>query len=580
MKKLPLTLFFVATIVLLVSLGYVLVSEPMVSRPSDMRYMDARLSIEDRAEILLSVMTLDEKIGQMALVEKGSITDMKDVSIYGIGAILSGGGGKPEENTPEGWKKMVLGFDTASRASRTGIPTLYGIDAVHGHANVPGATIFPHAIGLGVSRDPELVRKVAEATTEEVKATGISWVYSPNLDAPEDMRWGRVYEGFSSDPVLNGELGAAYVRGVQGDATSSVTMLATAKHYLGAGGMTWGSSSGATYKIDQGTTPEDEIKLRTSYLPPFKAAVDAGVWSVMAGLSSYGDIKVSANKYLLTDVLKEELGFQGFVVSDWYGVYEIPGGPYDNAITGINAGVDMLMLPYDYKAFILNVHRAVQTGAISEARIDDAVRRILHAKFAAGLFDAVPGGDLKVIGSAAHRSLAREAVSKSVVIKKDTSGVLSILSSAKKILVAGSAADNEGIQSGGWTIEWQGVDGEVPGATSLLEGMKQVAPTSTDILYSLRGEFASSTSADIGIAFVGEKPYAEGVGDNENPELTSEDRVAISALQKICKKVIVVIVSGRILNLPEESAGWDAIVYAWLPGSEGAGVADALFGAR
>ena len=379
--------------------------------------------------------------------------------------------------------------------------------------------------------------------------------------------------------MLNAALGVAYIRGIQGPATSAAKMIATAKHYIGAGGMVWGKSSGKDYKIDQGVTPEDEKKLRESYLPPFKAAVDAGVLSVMAGLNSYGDTKVSSNKYLLTDVLKDDLGFKGFVVSDWYGVYEISGGPYANAVTAINAGVDMVMLPYDYKAFIPNVEKAVRTGEISEERIDDAVRRILRAKFTAGLFDTIPGGDLGIIGSAEHRALAREAVSKSLVVSKNTNRALPLSNNVKKIVVAGSAADNEGMQSGGWTIDWQGVDGDVLGATSLLEGLKQVAPIDTEILYDLHADFASTTSvADIGIAFVGEKPYAEGWGDNENPELTSVDRVAIASLQKISKKVIVVIVSGRPLNLPPESIGWNTIVYAWLPGSEGAGVADRLFG--
>lgn len=548
----------------------------------DVLYKDASLPVEERVESLLSQMTLDEKIGQMALVEKNSVTEIRDVGEYGLGGLLSGGGAHPERNTPEGWLEMVGGFVDASRSSRLGIPVLYGIDAIHGHSNIPTATIFPHAIGLGAAGDAELVEDVARATTLEVAATGIVWTFSPNLDAPQDIRWGRAYEAFSSDAQTDADLGAAYIRGVQGAAADAPVALATAKHYLGAGGMRWGSTVDTDYRIDQGTTPADEDALREFYLPPFQAAVDAGVLSVMAGLNTYGDQRISANAYLLTDVLKGELGFKGFVVSDWYGVYALPEWKYDATVTAVNAGVDMLMLPFDYRVFINNVGIAVRIGDISEERIDDAVRRILRAKFAVGLFEEAPSSSLDVIGSDEHRALAREAVSRSLVLLKNEDETVPVSSGAGRILVAGSAADNTGRQSGAWTIDWQGVDGNVlPGATSVLAGIREVAGSDARIEYDAAARFGTDGGlADVGIAVVGEKPYAEGMGDNENPTLTAEDLAVISSLERASKKVIVVIVSGRPLLLPAAADQWDAIIAAWLPGSEGGGVADALFGKK
>ncbi len=555
---------------------------PLFRFGSDMRYRDAKLPVEARIESLLSQMTLAEKIGQMALVEKNSVHDSNDIAHYGLGGMLSGGGAKPENNTPQGWLAMVRGYEDASRRSRLGIPVLYGIDAIHGNSNVPGATIFPHAIGLGASGERELVKKIGEATAEEVKAIGISWIFSPNLDAPQDIRWGRVYEAYSSDARINADLGSAFIEGVQGTSTGKVSMLATAKHYLGAGAMAWGTSSGKEYLIDQGTTPPDESAMRQFYLPPFKAAVHAGVLSVMVGLNSYGPQKMSTNSYLLTTVLKNELGFKGFVVSDWYGVYEIPGGKYAAAVKAINAGVDMAMLPYDYTIFSQDVTEAVRKGDIAQARIDDAVRRILRAKFTVGLFEEKSPADISVIGSKADRDLAREAVAKSLVLLKNEQKVLPVPANTERIFVSGSAADNTGRQSGGWTIEWQGIDGNtIQGATSLLQGIRETAPRGTEIIYDSTGKFVNEKrAADIGIAIVGEKPYSEGVGDTPHPTLSDEDLAAISVLRKVSEKVVVIIVSGRPLLLPKESLGWDAIVAAWLPGSEGAGVADVLFGKK
>lgn len=532
-----------------------------------------------RVDELLSRMTLEEKIGQMTLVERNSISD-DDVRSYAIGAVLSGGGGKPADNTAEGWRTMVENFQSAAKQSRLGIPLLYGVDAIHGHSNIPGATIFPHEIGLGAAHNTALVEQIAKYTSEEVVATNINWNFMPSLDEPRDMRWGRTYENFGQDVELVSKLGAAYVRGEQAflPGTNWLSVLGTAKHYIGAGSMLWGTSVNRTYKIDQGQTPANEVALRQEYLPPFQAAINADVGSVMVGLNEWGTTRMAASKYLITDVLKEELNFKGFVVSDWYGVYKIPGGNYFATVTAINAGVDMVMVPFDYKPFIKNVQTAVERGDISQARIDDAVRRILAAKFSLGLFDTRPTVPLEVIGSADHRALARTAVQQSLVLLKNDD-VFPLNTTAQNIIVAGSAADNVGMQCGGWTIEWQGVDGNwLPNTTSIWQGIKSSAPLGTVVDYQRDGRFGSGPLADIGIAIVGEKPYAEGVGDKVNPSISPADQAVIARLRAKSKKLVVIIVSGRPLSLGKALTTSDALVAAWLPGSEGAGVADVLFG--
>lgn len=557
----------------------------LVVPPLDALYRLSSASTEERIQDLLSRMSLQEKIGQMALVEKNSVQERADVATYGIGALLSGFGAKPESNTGEAWAEMVGGFIADSKTSRLGIPILYGVDAIHGHSNVPGATIFPHPIGLGASGDAKLVEAVAQATAVEIAATKINWTYSPTLDLPRDIRWGRTYETFSDDSKLVAKLGAAYVRGSQNAVGNTdldkLFMISTPKHYVGIGGMVWGSSSNKNFKIDQGTTPSDELELRQEYLPPFKAAIDAGAMSVMVGLNTWGDTKLAANRYLVTTVLKDELQFTGFTVSDWYGVYEIPGGEYEASVSAINAGIDMVMLPFDYKSFVKNVERAVKRGDIPQERIDDAVSRILRAKFALGLFDdADKHISLDEIGSKGHRSLARLAVAQSLVLLKNDASVLPIKNSTKHIRVVGSAADNVGRQVGAWTVEWQGIDGNwLPGSTSILEGIKKRAGDSVKVEFEAGGNFVNSTEiAGLGIAIVGEKPYAEGWGDKEFPTLDSEDLKAIEKLQTVSKKVVVVVVSGRPLLITNEIDTWDGLVMAWLPGSEGSGVADVLFG--
>jgi beta-glucosidase len=425
-----------------------------------------------------------------------------------------------------------------------------------------------------------LVRKIGAITADELVATGIQWNFAPGLDVAEDVRWGRVYETFGSSSTVVSDLGAAYIEGLQ-SGSGKAHVIATAKHYLGTGAMEWGSSTNSQFKIDQGATLVDEKTLRAKHLPPFIAAINAGVESVMVGHTSWQGTEIVGSRYLITDVLKHELAFKGFVVSDWAGIYEIPGGEYHAVVTSINAGVDMVMLPTDYKNFIENMQRAMAQGDVSQERLDDAVRRILTAKFKVGLFERVVGGapSLTTVGSQEHREVAREAVRKSLVLLKNSHESLPLSKNAAHIIVAGSAANNIGKQSGGWTVEWQGIDGNwIPG-TTILDGIKNAVARNTRIDYSEPGEFSGEQKlADVGVAVVGESPYAEGFGDSDHPMLTKEDLETVARVRAASKKMVVVIVSGRPLDIRADADNWDAIVAAWLPGSEGEGVADMLFG--
>ncbi|OGL95333.1 hypothetical protein A2348_01370 [Candidatus Uhrbacteria bacterium RIFOXYB12_FULL_58_10] len=539
-------------------------------------YHDKSQPVEERVNDLLSRMTVDEKIGQIALVEKNSLLFSSDIVRFNLGALLSGGGGGPDSNEPEAWKKMITNFQDSANSSRLAIPLLYGVDAVHGNANVLGATIFPHAIGLGASGDEDLVRRVGVITAEEMSATGANWNFSPTVDVVQDSRWGRTYETFGSDTERVSELATAYLEGLQSSA-----IVTTAKHYLGTGAMVWGTSTNPDFKIDQGEITIDEATLRSVHLPPFVSAIRAGVGSIMVGHATWNGVELVANHELLTDLIKDELGFDGFVVSDWYGIYEIPGSKYHALVTAINAGLDMVMLPYNYRLFTMEMRRAINSGDISMERLDDAVRRILRVKFAAGLFDQEPPSDpsLNEFGSSEHRLVAREAVRKSLVILRDKQQTLPLSKTLSQIVVAGGAADNLGRQSGGWTIEWQGIDGNWILGTTILQGIKNAVSSQTKVDYRQAGDFSPEVeSADMGIVVVGETPYAEGWGDNEHPTLSDDDLQAINNVKAISKKIVVIIVSGRPLDISAYVDDWDAVIAAWLPGSEGEGVADVLFG--
>jgi beta-glucosidase len=545
-------------------------------------YRDPSLAPEKRAKDLLSRMTLEEKIGQMALVERSSLGDSANIGKYHLGALFSGGGSNPSDNTPEGWRRMTAEYEAYSGESCLGIPILYAVDAVHGFGNLPSATVFPHAIGFGAANDVRLVEEAAAATAEEAAAIGVNWNFFPSLDVVKDVRWGRTYETFGSDPQRVAALGAAYVRGFQGSKHAGVNSMATVKHFVGAGAAAWGSSSNPDFGIDQGNIDIKEEELRAEQLLPFSAAIDAGVGSVMAGLGSWQGQKLAGSRYLLTDVLRGEMNFVGFTVSDWYGASGLAEDECESWKMAVNAGVDMVMVPSGYVQFVSCMKAAAKDGAVSSSRINEAVFRILLAKFAMGLFDKSreAADDFSAIGSSEHRELAREAVRKSLVLLEDKNGALPLEKDAPLILVGGSAADNLGRQSGGWTVEWQGGEGKTIEGISILEGIRKAVSFATRVEFSEKGDFSlpAEGKAQIGIAAVGERPYAEGQGDDVDPRLSPEDIETIRKMREKCERLVVVIVSGRPLNIKEESRQWDAAVAAWLPGSEGEGISDILFG--
>ncbi len=550
-------------------------------------YRSSSFSTEVRVNDLMSRMTLDEKIGQMTLVEKNSMLP-DDITEFGIGGLLSGGGGYPDTNTPEEWAAMVNGYQDYALDSRLVIPLIYGVDAVHGHNNVYGAVIFPHNVGLGATRNPELVEEICRITAIEMIATGIYWNYSPVLAVPQDIRWGRTYEGFGEDTQLVTDLAIACMRGLQGDDLSDpLTVLATPKHFVGDGGAVWGTSTTGDYQIDQGVTDVDEATLRAIHLPPYIAAVDNGAQSIMISFSSWDGMKMHAQRYLITDVLKGELGFEGFIVSDWAGIDQISDDYYEAVVTAINAGVDMNMVPYDYLRFMATVKQAVNNGDIPLSRIDDAVRRILIVKFNLGLFENPYANEdlLADVGSESHRAVARQAVAESQVLLQNNEDLLPLSPETQTIFVAGVAADDIGIQSGGWTIEWQGSAGDITPGTTILDGIEQSVSSGTRVEYDPAGLFeealhedGSPIIADVGIVVVGERPYAEGLGDNTELVLSEEDIAAIENARARSNNLIVIIVSGRPLIVTDYLDDWDALVAAWLPGTEGQGVADVLFG--
>ncbi|GAA4616300.1 glycoside hydrolase family 3 protein [Saccharopolyspora hordei] len=546
---------------------------PAVAEPTPV-YRDASRPVADRVEDLLSRMSLQDKIGQMTQAEREA-ADPAAAAEAGIGSILSGGGSAPTPNTAESWADMYDAYQRAALNTPLGIPILYGVDAVHGHNNVHGATIFPHNIGLGAANDPELVERIGRATAEEVAGTGIDWDFAPCLCVARNDRWGRTYESFGETPERPTAM-ASLVTGLQGSSLDGpASVMATAKHYIGDGGTTGGE--------DQGNTEIDEAELRAVHLPPFKAAVERGVGSVMISFSSWNGVKMHVHDYLINDVLKGELGFTGLVVSDWQGIDKIDGEEGFTAAEvrdSINAGLDMIMVPYDYQEFMDLLRQEVEAGRVPMSRIDDANRRILTKKFELGLFEN-PFTDRSftpTVGSPEHRELARQAVRESQVLLKNEGGVLPLPKDSGKIFVAGKNADDIGNQSGGWTISWQGESGPITPGTTILEGIRQAVAPGTEVTYDRDGNGIDS-SYSAAIAVVGETPYAEGEGDRpEGMGLDEEDRATLAKLQESGVPVIVVMVSGRPLDIAAELPNWDALVAAWLPGTEGAGVADVLFG--
>ncbi len=546
-------------------------------------------AVERRVALILADMTLQQKVAQMIQPEIKDIT-IEDMRSYGFGSYLNGGGSFPNNDkhaTPADWITFAESMYQASvDASLDGstIPTMWGTDAVHGHNNVVGATLFPHNIGLGAANNEQLIEDIASATAQEVMVTGIDWVFAPTVAVVRDDRWGRTYEGYSEDPEIVGRYSAAIVKGLQGakskDFLGEQRVIATVKHFLGDGGTIGGD--------DQGNNIASDKELFEVHAQGYVGGLAAGAQTVMASFNSWHGKKNHGNKYLLTNVLKERMGFDGLVVGDWNGHGQIAGCTNDKCSQTINAGLDIFMVPTDsWKPLFENTIAQVESGEISLERIDDAVSRILRVKVRAGLFEKPSpanrklSGKIELIGSKEHRKIARQAVRESLVLLKNKNNILP-LSQNLNILVAGDAADNIGKQSGGWTITWQGTgnqNSDFPGATSILGGIKKTLESSEAIIqYDVQGNF--DDKPDVAIVVFGEEPYAEGNGDLDNLEYQRGQKRDLELLQSLKSKgipVVSVFISGRPMWVNAELNASDAFIAAWLPGTEGTGIAEVLF---
>ena len=549
--------------------------------------MDSSQTVDQRVAALLSQMTLDEKIGQMTQIEIGGVDPAGTASAL-LGSVLSGGDGNPKgvDNTAQNWYSMVKSYQDAATGTRLGIPILYGADMVHGVSHMTGATVFPHNVGLGATHDAALVQQVCQVTATEMYASGVRWTFGPVLAVPQDVRWGRTYEGYSENTDLVGQLGSSCLEGLQGTSlTDPNTVVGDPKHFLGDGGTAYGSSTaqGPTgpYLLDQGVDQMSDTQITSLFLPPYESAVKNGARIIMttfSGTQSGG--KVTGDKHWLTDVLKTQLGFAGFVVSDWAAIDQIAPSDYTASVkAAINAGVDMAMVPDNYEKFQSTLKGLFSSGGVPQSRIDDAVTRILRVKFEMGLFEnpMPPAGAWGNVGSAADRAVGSKAVSESAVLLKTSPKVLPV-ASGSSVLLAGAGADDIGIASGGWTLSWQGQTGNVTTGTTLKAGL--VAKLGGQLSYNATGDFNSGTHAAVGIVVVAERPYAEGVGDSATLQLPAGDLAVIDKVKPMVDKLIVVIISGRPMMLSGIADKADAVVEAWLPGTEGEGLADVLLGAR
>ncbi|MFT5677091.1 MAG: beta-glucosidase [Paraglaciecola sp.] len=560
--------------------------------------------LKQKVDELLSTMTLDQKIGQMTQSERITSTP-EDVKKYHLGAVLSGAGSSPGNNQPADWVDMNDAYWEASMyedEDHLAIPILYGTDAIHGHNNVSGATVFPHNIGLGATNDPELMTRIARVTAKEILVTGVDWAFAPDLAVAQNSHWGRTYESYSEDPKIVSSYSGKFVKSLQTD-LGNTSVLACVKHWIGDGGTTHG--------IDHGDTQLSRKQLEHIHIPPFNSALKVGAMTVMASYSSWNGDKCHGNKYLLVDILKTQMEFDGFIVSDWEGIDYLSEDYFLSVAKGVNAGIDMFMVPENWKKFIEHLRSHVELGTVDIDRIDDAVRRILLVKFAYGLFDK-PRPSERIwsnhadFGSKKHREVAREAVRKSLVLLKNQNNILPLKKHAR-ILVAGKNAHNRGHQCGGFTIAWQGISGNdnLKGGTSIWEGIQQVAVNAT-LSKDASGREADASLHDVAIVVIGERPYAEGMGDirdgdnviieagsqikgqmkvlepyGNTLELASLHPEDLQTVKRIADKgipVVVVLVSGRTLLIDKELGKSSAFIAAWLPGSEGQGVSDVLFG--
>ncbi|WP_329123348.1 glycoside hydrolase family 3 N-terminal domain-containing protein [Streptomyces sp. NBC_01465] len=565
----------------------------VVINAHDLPYLNPKLPVKKRVADLLARMSPAEKAGQMTQAERNALKSQSDIAGYDLGSLLSGGGSVPTPNTPEAWAKMVDSYQLRAQATRFQIPLIYGVDAVHGHNNVIGATIMPHNVGLGATRDPALAEKTGAVTANEVRSTGIPWDFAPCLCVSRDERWGRAYESYGEDPALVSSL-ETVIQGMQGkangqDLSRNDKVLATAKHFVGDGGTAYGSSTTGSYTIDQGVTTVTRQELEAVHLAPFGDAVKRGIGSVMPSYSSLdilgddeGPVKMHANAAMINGALKGKMGFKGFVISDYAGIDQIPGDYASDVRTSINAGLDMIMVPTNYQTFTATLQDEVKAGRIAQSRIDDAVSRILTQKFQLGLFEK-PYADttnIAQVGSADHRAVARTAAAESQVLLKNSGNVLP-LKPSQKVYVAGSNADDLGNQAGGWTVTWQGGSGKTTTGTTILDGIKKDVTDPASLTYS-KDASAPTTGYDVGVVVVGEKPYAEGIGDVGNGHTLSLTAADQAAIDKVCAamKCAVLIVSGRPQLIGDQLAKTDALVASWLPGTEGDGVADVLYGKK
>jgi len=543
---------------------------------------------EARIAALLARMTIEEKVGQVIQADIASVTP-EDVRQYHLGSVLNGGSSGPDGDDlapPAKWLALADAFYAASidtSAGGVGIPVIWGIDAVHGHSNIIGATLFPHNIGLGAAHDPDLIERIGAVTAVEVRTTGMEWTFAPTLTVPQDYRWGRAYEGYSSDPALVASYAGRMIRGLQGDPNDGPILagphvLASTKHFIADGGTDEGR--------DQGDAKIDETTLRTVHGAPYVPAIDAGVATIMTSFSSWQGTKIAGNYGLVTDVLKRRMDFGGFVVTDWNAHGQVAGCSNASCARAINAGIDMYMAPDSWKPLYVSLVAQVRAGEVPMARLNDAVARILRTKFRLGLFDAGPpskraySGQFGLLGSADHRAVAREAVRKSLVLLKDNGGVLPIRRGAR-VLVAGDGADDIGRQSGGWTISWQGTgmtNAQFPGATSIWRGVADaVTQSGGHATLSPDGSFVDRP--DVAIVVFGETPYAEFQGDLKTLQLRTELRQPWVTMQRLKAQgipVVALMVTGRPLYVNPALNAADAFVVAWLPGSEGEGIADVL----
>ncbi|MFT5235012.1 MAG: beta-glucosidase [Shewanella sp.] len=561
-------------------------------------------NINAKVDTLLAGMTLEQKIGQMTQVERLCCTP-DDVKKYHIGSIFSGAGSAPSDNSPKGWIEMLDQYWLASidsDAQHLSIPILYGADAIHGHNNVKGATIFPHNIGLGAANDPSLAGRVAGVTSIEVLATGIDWVFAPNLAVAKDPHWGRTYESYSESPEIAERYVERIIHSFQKD-FNEIGILTCVKHWVGDGGTTHG--------IDHGDTLLDFTALSHTHIKPYHTALKAGALTVMASFNSWNGTKCHGSKYLLTDVLKGDMKFQGFIISDMDGIDYLSDDFYISVETAVNAGIDMFMLTNHWQMFIEHLKSHVELGRVHMSRIDDAVRRILSVKVKSGLFEK-PKPSMRIgansgnFGSVRHRELAREAVRKSMVLLKNDASLLP-LNKRSRILVAGKNANNKGNQCGGFTIDWQGTSDTdaIQGGTSVWEGIKEVAPNA-ELMTTSAEVIDTEQHYDVAIVVIGELPYAEGLGDiRENDDiivavgsqidgqinllapygkslelaqLHPEDIELINEIQQKGIPVLTVLISGRPLIINQEIERSNAFIAAWLPGSEGQGISDVIFG--